>query len=89
MTEQLFRLSSVPAVVETITGERPSRATCYRWRSPGIRGVRLRCVWFSGCWRTSESDIRRFIAELSAASETPCDTTRRFSGDSSTPTDRL
>ena len=64
MNDRLFRLSSVPVVIESWTGERPSRQTVYRWRTVGIAGVRLRCTWFAGYWRTSEADLREFFRRV-------------------------
>lgn len=39
--------------------DRPvSPSTCHRWRSPGVRGVRLECVRIGGIWHTSLEAFR-------------------------------
>lgn len=65
----LYRLSSAPDAVEQLYGERVSRQTVYRWRSQGLHGVRLRCTWSAGSWRTCDRWLRQFFDAVSAAKE--------------------
>lgn len=65
----LYRLSSAPDAVESLYGERPSRQTIYRWRSEGLHGVKLRCTWSAGSWRTCDRWLRQFFDAVSKAKE--------------------
>lgn len=65
----LYRLSSAPAAVESLYGERVSRQSLYRWRSQGLHGVKLRCTWSAGSWRTCDRWLRQFFDAVSAAKE--------------------
>lgn len=62
-------LSEVPAAVEVMTGVRPHRATPYRWRHAGVRGVRLRTAYAVGAHRTTEAWLSEFFAAVAAASD--------------------
>ena len=39
----------------------PHVATLHRWRTRGVRGVRLEAVRVGGRWHTSQAAIERFI----------------------------
>ena len=39
-------------------------STLHRWRTNGVRGVRLDAVKFGGIWHTSDEDFARFIAAI-------------------------
>jgi len=66
-SDQLIKLSAVPAFVETITGDRPHIATIHRWRLRGCKGVRLQTAFAGGHCRTSEKWVREFFAKVTAA----------------------
>lgn len=46
-------------------------STVHRWRSKGIRGIRLEAVRIGGAWQTSQEAFERFVAKLTAAEEGP------------------
>ena len=53
-TEQLLTLSQLAKRLPRHRNDRPVRpSTCHRWRSPGVRGVRLECLRIGGIWHTS------------------------------------
>jgi len=66
-TEQLVKLSRVPAIVEQITGDRPHIATIHRWHLRGCRGVKLQTAFAGGHRRTTEVWVREFFAAVTAA----------------------
>jgi len=66
-SDQLIKLSAVPAFVETITGDRPHIATIHRWRLRGCKGVKLQTAFAGGHCRTTETWVREFFAEVTAA----------------------
>ncbi|MEI7687619.1 MAG: DUF1580 domain-containing protein [Planctomycetota bacterium] len=39
-------------------------ATIHRWRSPGVRGIRLECVRIGGTWHTSLEAYQRWVERL-------------------------
>jgi hypothetical protein len=43
----------------------PSRATLYRWISPGVNGIRLETIRVGGSTCTSEAALQRFFDRLS------------------------
>src|SRR5436190_235143 len=48
---------------------RPHRATLHRWRSRGVRGVKLETCLVGGRRFTSYEAIKRFSVEVTAASD--------------------
>lgn len=48
---------------------KPHIATAYRWSTRGIRGVRLTTYLVGGARMTTLADFDRFVAEVSAASD--------------------
>ena len=58
---------SIPDIAESLTGERPSPPTCWRWVHRGCQGIRLKAVFIHGAWRTTRDDFVRFLEERSAA----------------------
>jgi hypothetical protein len=48
---------------------KPNPATLWRWRTKGIRGVRLTTVMVGGRRFVDTAELDRFIAAVSAASE--------------------
>jgi hypothetical protein len=45
-------------------------STLHRWRSKGVRGVRLEAVRVGGIWHTSTEAVERFVTQLSSADQT-------------------
>lgn len=67
-SDQLVKLSKVPAIVEQITGDdRPHIATIHRWRLRGCKGVKLQTAFAGGHCRTTETWVREFFAAVTAA----------------------
>ncbi len=65
-TEHLVTLSQLVKTLPPRRQQRPVHpATVYRWRNPGIRGVRLECIRVGGTWHTSMEAFQRFCDELS------------------------
>ncbi|EMI41685.1 DUF1580 domain-containing protein [Rhodopirellula sp. SWK7] len=60
----------IPAAVEDMTGFRPHINTVKRWRSNGVAGVRLRCEYFGGTYRTTRTWLAEFFAASSEAKQT-------------------
>ena len=46
-------------------------ATIHRWRSRGLKGIRLEAVRVGGAWHTSWEAFRRFCDHLTAAESQP------------------
>jgi len=59
-------LLSIASVAESLTGERPSPPTCWRWVHRGRNGIKLRAVFVMGGWRTTKEDFLQFIEACSA-----------------------
>jgi hypothetical protein len=66
-TDQLIKLSKVPAIVEEITGDRPHVATIHRWHLRGCKGVKLQTAFAGGHRRTTEMWVREFFDAVTAA----------------------
>ncbi|WP_153559233.1 DUF1580 domain-containing protein [Roseimaritima sediminicola] len=64
-----LKLAEAPAEVKRLTGEPCCRATVFRWRKQGIRGVRLRCIFFGGAHRTTREWLEEFFVAVAAAPE--------------------
>jgi hypothetical protein len=65
--EQLLTLSQLAKRLPRHRNDRPVHpSTCHRWRSPGVRGVRLECVRIGGIWHTSWEAFQRFCECLTA-----------------------
>ncbi len=74
------KLLSLPAAVEAATGQRPHPSTLHRWRLRGIAGVRLETVRCGGKRLCSVEAVRRFLADVTAATDgasTPARTSRQ------------
>jgi len=67
--DRMVRLGPAAAIVQEITGERPHKATLYRWASRGLRGVRLRTAFAGGHRRTTEAWVREFFDAVTAAAD--------------------
>ncbi len=65
--EQLLTLSQLAKRLPRHRNDRPVHpSTCHRWRSPGVRGVRLECLRIGGIWHTSWQAFQRFCERLTA-----------------------
>jgi hypothetical protein len=66
-TEQLLTLSQLAKRLPRHRNDRPVHpSTCHRWRSPGVRGVRLECLRIGGIWCTSWEAFQTFCECLTA-----------------------
>ena len=63
--EQLLTLT---AAAQLLPG-RPNVATLWRWRTAGIRGVKLETFLFGGRRMTSREALRRFFEHTTAAAD--------------------
>jgi hypothetical protein len=65
-TEQLTTLAQLARRIPCRRNARPVHpSTVHRWRSPGIRGIRLECLKIGGAWHTSMEAFQRFCERLS------------------------
>jgi len=65
------KLLPLPAAVKAATGQRPHPSTLHRWRLRGIAGVRLTTVRCGGKRLCSIESVRRFLEEVTAATDGP------------------
>jgi hypothetical protein len=69
--EQVFPLADTPKHVPPRRGGRPLHpATAFRWRNPGVRGVKLETIRVGGTLCTSVEALQRFFERLSATDGT-------------------
>lgn len=69
-SEQLLTLSQLAKRLPRHRNDRPVHpSTCHRWRSPGVRGVRLECVRIGGIWHTSWESFQRFCDLLTSVAQ--------------------
>jgi len=65
--EQLITFSELARWQPRRRGDRPVHvATIHRWRSRGLKGIRLEGVRVGGAWHTSREAFRRFTDRLTA-----------------------
>ena len=57
--QEVLKLKLVP--------KRPHLSTVHRWRTRGIRGVRLEAILCGGVWFTSREAVRRFFQGTTVA----------------------
>ena len=63
-------LLSKAAVLLPIRNEKKVHpSTLHRWRSKGVRGIRLVCNRVGNCWFTTQNAIEEFCGKLSATPE--------------------
>ena len=55
-------MTAAAAYVGSMTGQRPSSSTCWRWAMKGARGNRLQCQRIGGTLYTTEVWIDEFLA---------------------------
>jgi hypothetical protein len=64
--ENIFPLADLPEHLPTRHGKKKHRSLGFRWRKPGLRGVRLETIRVGGCLYTSREALQRFFERLSA-----------------------
>jgi hypothetical protein len=65
-SDQLITFAQLAKRIPRRRNERPVHpSTIHRWRSPGLRGVRLECIRIGGAWHTSIEAFQRFCERLS------------------------
>lgn len=62
------QLLSMTAAAKLLPG-RPNVATLWRWRTTGVRGVKLATILYGGRRFTSREALSRFIAATTAAAD--------------------
>jgi hypothetical protein len=67
--EDLLPLAEVARRLPRRRGHRPTHlATLHRWRTSGLKGIRLECLRVGGTWCTNLDNVAKFFAELTARS---------------------
>jgi len=69
ITSSEERLHPVAKAFEIITGRRPAPATCFRWRTRGLKGIRLETALYLGQQMIPLRAAREFLDATSGASE--------------------
>ena len=65
--EHLITFAELAKSLPRRRGDRPVHlATIHRWRSRGLKGIRLEGVRVGGAWHTSREAFRRFTERLTA-----------------------
>ncbi|MCC6679211.1 MAG: DUF1580 domain-containing protein [Phycisphaerales bacterium] len=63
-------LPLLPAIRERLQSSRPgarvAASTAHRWRTSGVKGVRLKCWRVGGRWTTTAAAVSEFIAALNS-----------------------
>lgn len=68
--EQLVTFGELARSLPRRRGDRPVHvATIHRWRSRGLKGIRLEAVRIGGAWHCSREAFRRFADRLTAQAE--------------------
>lgn len=49
------------------SGKKSHLSACYRWKKPGLQGVRLETVFIAGCSYTSKQALNRFWQRVTEA----------------------
>jgi Protein of unknown function (DUF1580) len=83
-SERIIRFAAVPAqpnLPDRRGGKRIHVSTIHRWRSAGMRGVRLEALRVGGTWCTSIEALQRFFVRLAEAQEKAPPTTERRAHD--------
>jgi hypothetical protein len=66
---RMVLLSKAAVLLPIRNAKKVHPSTLHRWRSKGVRGVRLNCNRVGGCWFTTQNALDAFCAELSANPE--------------------
>lgn len=81
--EHLVTFSELARSLPRRRGDRPVHvATIHRWRSRGLKGIRLEAIRIGGAWHSSREAFSRFADRLTAQVEAaeatlPATTSRR------------
>jgi hypothetical protein len=68
--EKLITFKSLVREISERSGDRPLHiCTPMRWRSPGLKGIKLEAVRIGGTWYTSLEAFGRFSERLTALAE--------------------
>lgn len=68
--EKLITFSELARSLPRRRGDRPVHlATIHRWRSRGLKSIRLEAVRVGGAWHTSWEAFRRFTDRLTTHAE--------------------
>lgn len=71
MTKQVAKFLSVPRAIEQATGYRPHPATCWRWYSIGLHGVKLDTWMLGGRRVTTEEAVLQFMVRRKESPTAP------------------
>ena len=66
---RMVLLSKAAVLLPTRNEKKVHPSTLHRWRSKGIRGIRLVCTRIGGCWYTTQNALEEFCRKLSASPE--------------------
>ena len=66
---RMVLLSEAASLLPTRNAKKVHPSTLHRWRSKGVRGVRLACYRVGNCWFTTQNALDEFSAKLGASSE--------------------
>lgn len=67
MQERLLTFAELARSLPRRRGDRPVHvATIHRWRSRGLRRIRLEAIRVGGAWHTSREAFCRFVHRLTA-----------------------
>ncbi len=70
LNETLLNFSQLAKTIPPMRGNRPVHvSTIHRWRSRGVRGVRLEATRIGGSWHTSSEAFKRFCVRLTAVED--------------------
>ena len=66
-SKQLLTFRQLAETLPRRRGDRPTHvSTLHRWRSRGLRGVKLEAVRVGGTWATTAEAFNRFVNQLTA-----------------------
>ena len=88
--EHLVTFSELARSLPRRRGDRPVHvATIHRWRSRGLKGIRLEAIRIGGAWHSSREAFGRFADRLTAQVEAaevalPATTSRRSHAEADT-----
>ena len=63
------KLRPIGAAFEIVTGNRPSPPTIWRWKNQGCKGIKLPFTQVGGVPMISLEGARKWVAEVTAASQ--------------------
>ena len=87
LNESIIAFGALTRRITPCRNNRPvAVSTIHRWRSPGLRGIRLEAIRIGGVWCTSIEAFDRFILQTTNADRSP---TRSVRQSSSLTTDAL